>query len=497
VADALTADLGEAPDLAGQGLGDSVLQHHAHANRDGAYVCPTCTHAAAARTRIDPTFIAQMSGPTYAQPLYWDGGPNGRDLVIVATQRNEVTAFDAVAGAIAWRRVLGTPVPKALVAMCDQIDPIGITSTPIIDAASHTIYLDALSTPDGIHPRHYLHALDVLDGDDRAGWPIEVDAALAAAGLTFASWVQHQRGALALLGGTLYVPYGSFGDCGDYHGWVLAVPTATPGALTAFATSGTGDGIWAPAGIVSDGASLFVSTGNSLGAQSWVDGEAHLRLGPGATFSGLPADYFAPANWQQLDAMDLDIGGTAPLLVPVPGGTPAMIDLALGKDGHAYVLDPRNLGGLGGQLGDTLFADGEIISSAAIYVIPSGSYVAFTALTGSVHACPSNQGGNLGGLRVSPGNPPTVDLVWCGDPAGYGSPMVTTTDGTSDPVVWAVGAEGDNRLHAFDAETGAVLFAGGGGAEAMTTVQHFQTPIAAKGRIFVAGEDQLYAFTVQ
>jgi hypothetical protein len=72
---------------------------------------------------------------------------------------------------------------------------------------------------------------------------------------------------------------------------------------------------------------------------------------------------------------------------------------------------------------------------------------------------------------------------------------VTTTDGTSQPVVWIVGAEYDNHLHAFNAETGDVLFSGGGPAEQMTYVRRYQTAIAVNGRIFVAGDDALYAFT--
>ena len=75
--------------------------------------------------------------------------------------------------------------------------------------------------------------------------------------------------------------------------------------------------------------------------------------------------------------------------------------------------------------------------------------------------------------------------------------MVTTTDGISEPVVWSVGAESSNRLHAFHGETGAVLFAGGGPEEQMRFVRRFQTPIAVDGRIIVAADQELYVFTTQ
>ena len=75
--------------------------------------------------------------------------------------------------------------------------------------------------------------------------------------------------------------------------------------------------------------------------------------------------------------------------------------------------------------------------------------------------------------------------------------MVTTTDGTSEPVVWAVGSEGSNQLRAYNGETGEVLFSGGGPQEQMGLVRRFQTPIAADGRIFVAADGELCAFTTR
>ena len=74
---------------------------------------------------------------------------------------------------------------------------------------------------------------------------------------------------------------------------------------------------------------------------------------------------------------------------------------------------------------------------------------------------------------------------------------MTTTDGHSEAVLWGLGAAQSNRLFAFDADTGATIFDGGGSADAMANVRRYMTPIEAKGRIFVAGDDRLYAFTMQ
>jgi hypothetical protein len=75
--------------------------------------------------------------------------------------------------------------------------------------------------------------------------------------------------------------------------------------------------------------------------------------------------------------------------------------------------------------------------------------------------------------------------------------MVTTTDGRSEAIVWGLGAESGNRLMGFDGDTGQVVFGGGGASEAMSNIRRLSTPIAAKGRIFVASDTAVYAFTTQ
>jgi hypothetical protein len=168
----------------------------------------------------------------------------------------------------------------------------------------------------------------------------------------------------------------------------------------------------------------------------------------------------------------------------------------------AYLLDRNNLGGIGTGDGTTgegvqslLVSSDEIITAATAYTVSSGTYVVFNSF-GSGIGCPGDPG-SLVALRVGATVPPTLTVAWCADARGSGSPVVTTTDGTSQPVVWVVGAEGDNLLHAFNGETGEGLFSGGGPAEQMTFVRRFQTPIAAGGRLIVAGDDRLYAFTTQ
>jgi putative pyrroloquinoline-quinone binding quinoprotein len=477
------------------GNGVAVLQHHMNPTRDGHYVDPAFTRAAASRLHRDPGVHAPLRGPVYAQPLFWAATRSGeKDLVIVATEQNEVSALDAASGAPLWRRKIGAPVARRDLP-CGNIDPLGITGTPIIDAGSRTIFLDAMTTLDGGKTgRHLIAALAVDDGAMRPGWPVDAST-LRAGSFAFNAEAQNQRGALARLGGTVYVPYGGhFGDCADYHGWVVGVPIDAPRSAKAWATRARGGGIWAPGGIASDGHALFVATGNTMDASTWSDGEAIIRLGPGPTFTPRTDDFFAPADWRALDESDRDLGGAGPVLIDVPGPGPGALVVALGKDGKAYLIDRKRMGGIGGALVTKPVARGSIITAAAAYTTARGNYVVFK---GSGRDCPGGKTGDLTALRIEPASPPSVSVAWCAEQHGAGSPIVTTTDGRSEAIVWSVGAEGDNRLRGFDGDTGQVIFDGGGATEAMSQVRRYQTPIVARGRIFVAADTELYAFTLR
>jgi hypothetical protein len=483
-------------------LSGDVLQHHLNGTRDGAYVDPLITRKAAAGIHRDNSFHAAIQGPVYAQPLYVSNGPGGKPALIIVTERNAVIALDGSTGAQVWTKILGSPVPRSLLP-CGNIDPLGITGTPVIDASSRTIYVAAMTTPDGGRTKqHLIFALSLNDGTTRPGWPVNVSG-MKYGGLSFNSSVQNQRGALLLNSGVLYVPYGGhWGDCGDYHGWVIAVPVTDPKNATAWATEARGGGVWAPGGIASDGRSVFVATGNTFGARTWMGGEAVIRLGAGAKFSGNAADSFAPSDWKRLDDEDADIGGSGPVLLDVAGATPPKLIVAMGKNGVAYLLNRDDLGGIGKGSGfrgegvqSNRVSSGEIINAAAVYKTASASYVVFETRGRGV-GCPSRSG-NLVALRIGASSPPSMAVAWCADNMGGGSPIVTTTDGRSEPIVWTVGTGSSNRLHAYDGEAGELLFAGGGQQEQMSRVQNFQTPIVVNGRIFVAANDQVYAFTLR
>ncbi|HWY77638.1 MAG TPA: hypothetical protein VN281_18615, partial [Verrucomicrobiae bacterium] len=107
-------------------------------------------------------------------------------------------------------------------------------------------------------------------------------------------------------------------------------------------------------------------------------------------------------------------------------------------------------------------------------------------------------GSQLSAFRITATAPPTITSVWTVAQNGKGSPFVTSTDGTNNVVVWGIGSDtgGDQRLHGFDGDTGAVVFSGGGANELMAGTRRFNTGIVARGRIYLANDDKVYAFTV-
>ncbi len=387
-----------------------VTQEHNHLSRDGFYIDSAFTPSDAANVARDLNFDGTISGNVYAQPLYIEGGPNG-PIIITVTESNNVYALNPITGAVVWQRNVGPAVARSQLP-CGNIDPLGISDTPVVDLASRSLFLDAMTTPDGgTTKEHLVFSLNVDTGATNAGWPVNLNSAVPG----FTSSVQNNRGALALANGIVYIPFsGHAGDCGMYHGWVVGV---------------------------------------------------------------------APTNWLSLDNGDTDLGGCSAILIDVPGATPSQLVLALGKDGYAYLLDRNNLGGITAPVAS--FNTGAAIGgqAAATYRTSQGTYFAF------------RQGGSaVQAYRITATNPPTIVSAWSASQSGQGSPWVTTTDGTNNPIVWVVGTESDNRLHGYDGQTGAVVFAGGGANELMSGTRKWNTGIVARGRIYFAADNRVYAF---
>jgi len=458
----------------------NVTQEHNNPSRDGVYIDSAFTPSAAANLTRDLGFNGTISGNVYAQPLYIEGGPNG-PMIVAVTESNNVYALNATTGLPIWSRTdIGPPVPTT---PCGGFSPTGITGTPVVDLSSRRLFFDALIN--GNPTKHFIYSLDVDTGVTTSGWPVDVNATASYNGINFVSFAQEERGGLAHVNGIVYVCYSGYvGDCGNYHGWVVGVDINNPTNVHAWATTATGGGIWGHGGVASDGTNMFVVTGNTFNTGgNWMGGEAIIRLQAGPTWTGMPTDYWAPTNWFSLDQGDTDLGGVSATVVDVPGATPSQLVLALGKDGNAYLINRNNLGGVTSPVAQANVGGINRGTSAVTYHTSQGTYIAF-----------HNDVGSIAARKVTATNPPTIVNGWTMSQNGRGSPWVTTTDGTNNVIVWVAGVQGDQRLHGYDGDTGAVIYAGGGTNELMTGTRQWNTGIAARGRIYFGADNKIYAF---
>src|SRR6184192_397665 len=461
----------------------NVMQEHNNPSRDGLYIDAGFTPSAAANLARDLNFDGTIVGNVYAQPLYIEGGPNG-PMIIAVTESNNVYALNATTGTVIWQRNLGTPVSISQL-FCGNIDPIGVTGTPVVDLASRSLFLDALINGPTI--KHFIYSLNVDTGVTNAGWPVDVNATANYNGMSFVSLIQEERGALALVNGIVYVSYSGYvGDCQNYHGWVVGVDINNPSNVGAWATTAVGGGIWGHGGVASDGTNMFVVTGNTFNTGgNWMGGEAIIRLQAGPIWSGQPTDYWAPFNWLSLDNSDTDLGGVSATVIDVPGATPSQLVLALGKDSNAYLVDRNNLGGIASPVAQANVGGINRGISAVTYHTAQGTYIAF-----------HNDLGQIRAYKITATSPPQITFAWSQNQTGRGSPWVTTTDGTNNTIVWVAGVAGDQRLHGYDGDTGAVIYAGGGANELMTGTRQWNTGIAARGHIYFGADNKVYAFNL-
>jgi hypothetical protein len=478
------------PKAGGVSSAQSVLERNKNPSRDGHFLQPTLTKSVAATMTATAGFTASFTGTVYASPLYMENGPGGKGAFFIATTGNDVYALDETTGAIVWMHNVGSS-PQQSGAGCGSINPIGIESTPVIDGASRTIYVGAAIGTASI-TRHEVHALSVDDGSEKSGWPVDVSTVPASGGTTFMPQPQNQRSALSLVGGTVYVAYGGHvGDCGPYHGWVVGINAANPSAKGGWATGGQGEGIWAAAGMASDGNGVFASTGNRTGGGSGAhqDSEEVVRI----TGLGTRSDAYFPARWSAMDGSDADVASVNPVYVEQAGSTPSKMVLQLSKDGHLYILDAGALGGMDGHKVDfTVAASGMSIHTApTAYRTSQGLYFVFSTTSGA-NMCPGGVSGRaVVALRIAPGSPPAPSIVWCAAMASTTTgPIATTTDGTSNAIVWFTSG---GVLKGVDGDSGAEIVSNGN----CSGIERWTSPIAVKGRIVAGGDGHLCSWSPQ
>lgn len=350
----------------------AVSTYHNDNARTGQYLNETIlTPANVNPARFGKLYSYPLDGYVYAQPLYMPQvaipGSGVHNVVVVATQHDSVYAFDADSSSATplWRVSFLNPdagittVSPADVNASDIVPEIGITSTPVIDAASNTIYVVAATKENGAF-YHRLHALDLASGAEKFGGPQPIQARYPGAAressegvLAFDSRFHLQRAALLLDQGRLYVAFASYGDFGAYHGWVIAYDATTLKQTGSWVTTPNGyqGGIWmSGCGISADAdGNLYLSVANgpfdAFGEQPGVDvSDSVVKLKPGPGGLSL-LDYFTPFNQAAMARDDLDLGSAGVVLLPDQPGPYPHLAVTSGKNGHIYVLNRDALGG--------------------------------------------------------------------------------------------------------------------------------------------------------
>ena len=422
-----------------------------------------------------------VDGQVYAQPLIYNGS------VYVATEHDSVYAFSE--GGPSWKVSLlpagATTVPNGDVS-CGQITPeIGITATPVIDSATGTIYVVAMSKEAGAYV-HRLHALDTATGAERPGSPVTVTASVPGKGdggntVSFIPKNYKERAGLVLANGLIYTTWASHCDAFVYHGWVMAydpktlmqvaVYNNTPNARGAsFWTSGA-----APAADAAGNVYVVGGNGGFDGDKSGIDlGNSFVKLTPQLS----TVDYFAPYNYDALNAKDLDIGSSGAVLLPDAAGSVAHPHLMVsaGKEGRIYLLDRDNMGKF--QAG----SDSQIVQSILGAVSPLFGIPVY--FNNTLYF--SGAGDSAKAFSIADGQMSTVPTsATAAKFSGFGAVPSVSANGTANGILWVTSSNGLSAYAASDLTR--LLYNG----NTLGSYVKFSTPTIANGKVYVGTQNSL------
>ena len=485
----------------------SVLTYHNDDVRDGVNSNEATLNLSNVNSQQFGKLAAlAVDGQVYAQPLYVPNltiGGVQHNVVFIATENDTVYAFDGdgLSDSPLWSKHLGTPV-----SVNDQegIKPLlGITSTPVIDTSTGTMYVVTDGLENG-HKVYRLHALDVATGNEKLGGPVVVTGTVAGSGqdsqngqITLEDSC-YQRNGLALdpASNAIYI---SFGHCP--HGWILAYDKATlqQTAIMNDTADGAGGGLWGGTPAIDDNTGdLYLITGVDLDDPAPDYNDSFLRL-QASDLSVL--DYFKPSNEQILRDNDADLGSGSPVLMPNnPSQYPHEL-IGGGKDGRIFVIDRDNMGGYqttdhviqevqtGTQQYDNIFSTPTFWNSWIYYHCEQDVVKAYSwdANTGLLSTSPVSHGSVVYGT--------------------HGAVSSLSSSGTSDGILWEIESTnvhsgGPAILHAYNAthlSTELYNSEQAGGRDTAGPAVKFTVPTVADGHVYVgtASEVDIYGLLPQ
>jgi hypothetical protein len=477
-------------------------------------------------TQFGKLFSVAVDGYVYAQPLYVSnlsiaGGLH--NVLFVATEHDSVYAIDADTGTIYWQQSFINPaagvttVSSSDASCTDLIPEIGITSTPVIDPASGTIYVLAKTKENGTYVQR-LHALDLVSHAEKFGGPAVIKATVKGNGdgssggnVAFDPLRQHNRPGLLLENGHIIIAWASHCDVGPYHGWVMSYNASTMAQEAVLNTSPNGGlaGIWMSGdGVAADSSgNLYFATGNGTYDGVTGYGDSIVKLGPPASGTFPVLDWFTPYNQSSLNGGDTDLGSGGLVLLPdLPNGFAHQHLLTqMGKEGKIYLVDRDNMGKF---CSTCTTSDTQIVEE--IPGATTGIWGAPSYWNGSVYWGAGNDGGqpdsvkafafnrnNSGQLSASPTSLTVKQFSFA-----TAAPVISA-NGTSNGILWIVDnsnptASCCQALYAYDATNLATMLYNSNQAPGNRDVPggavKFSAPIIANGKVYMGSQGQVSAF---
>lgn len=466
-------------------------------------------------------FTVPMDGKVDAQPLYVSGltipGLGTRNVVFAATEHDSVYAFDADTGTIYWQRsLLRVGESPSDARNCGQVVPeIGITGTPAIDrhAGEHgTMYLIAMSRNTSGAYFQRLHALDITNGAEQFGGPIDVHATYPGSGegsvngrMVFDPKQYKARASLLIDNGVVYTSWGSHCDIPPYTGWLIGyneTSLAQTGVFN-FAPNGSDAAIWGSgAGPAAGGAgSLFFSVANGTfdtrldsNGFPWRGdyGNAFVRIW---TRSGplTPISYWTMYNTTAESEIDEDLGSGGLMLLPPmidSKGQTRYLATGAGKDRNVYLVDRDHMGGFNPNDNSNIYQSLPLALAGPEYGSPAwfNGRVYFGAVNDAIKAF-SVKHARLSDVPVSQTGP-----VF---PYPGATPSISA-NGTASGILWAVENSNPAVLRAFDASNPANEIYNSnlapGGRDNPGPGNKYIVPTVANGKVFVGTTHSVAAF---
>ncbi|MGD0988054.1 MAG: hypothetical protein ABR874_09595 [Candidatus Sulfotelmatobacter sp.] len=515
-----------------------VLTQHNDVARTGQNLHETVLTTTVVSSGFGKLFSYPVDGQVYAQPLYVPHVVipklGTHNVLYVATENDTLFAFDAdgLTPNVLWQVSFIDPAKNittidcvATNSSCNVYPDVGITSTPVIEPTSNTIYLVVRTQESGTSVQR-LHALDITTGEEKFGGPVEIAAVVSGTGLgnskgkiTFDPLHDMQRTALLLQNGNIYI-----GWAGVQHGWVMAYNATTLAQVAAVNTTPNGSlgGVWqAGGGLAADSAgNIYFATGDgtfdvSTGGVDY--GDTLLKMD--ANLNVL--DYFTPKDQAcRLIPNDLDLGAGGPLILPAQSGTYADEIIHAGKGGTPcdlfgnvyavpiYLVNRNDMG----KYDPSADQDIETVqgtahgywSSPAYWKGTTGQYVYYSGMTNE------NGGGDyLKQYSITSGVVSSAPVDKTTNLFPVGSTPSISANGTTNGILWAVerkdilSARPGTQpavLYAYSAENVSLALYNSGQAANLRDqpgcANKFVNPTIANGKVYLATQNELDVYGV-